>query len=1399
MTRSSVAGAFGTGTPNGPATDGLNRYVFAFGTGTFTADPLLEDLPGVTEDLRRVTDLFSSLGYVEVLPEFAAAPDAQQVRAGLEDWLKADERCKEDVLVVYYAGHGLRDDRYHRLTCRNSRRNRVSTTLASRELADLLADTQVGHVLLLLDTCYAELGAAEIANVTGQLVDYRPPGADGLWLVASARSRGLAYDHAFVAALEAAVHAGTAGMRQRYLDIPTVIDQVNDHFREHRPDQCASYHAVSGRAVPPFLPNPKYRPDLPDETMDVESQREWTAHFGPRGRGVEYASEPGDWFTGRRQALATLAGWLHDPVHDARARVVTGDPGSGKSAVLGRLLTLARPDHPETPAHLLPPPGSITVSVHAHGTTLERLTARLADALNVEADTPSQLLVRLAEYEGPLRTVLVDALEEAGTGVGGREPQRIARELLRPMSVLHNLRLLIGTRRTMIPELGRAVEVIDLDSDAYTGRDDIERYVRRTLAGMPGRMTAADREAVSAAVARRAGCSFLVARMTVRALLCEDLTLDLSRPGWEKELPSEVGQAFDAYLARYGEYEERVRRLLRPLAYGEGSGLPWDSLWAPLAAALSGEKCTNDDIDWLWRQAGAYVVEVPSGEGRSVFRLYHEAMAEHLRDPRRSSEDQRRMTAELIASVPLRTDGDGPDWERAHPYIHAHLAGHAAASGDLECLLQDPWFLVNAEPDGLLAAMDDLQGGEAQRVSTMYRTSAHLYRDLCVHERAQVLAVDSARYRLAEHRRRLGRRLEWAPRWATGSQTSSLFRGELSSESGTPLVTAELKGTPVVLSAQRGGPVQIWDPAQQSCMAVLEGHTRTVAAMDCIEVEGVTLVVTASDDGTVRVWDLARTTELRRFVLQSETEVAQKAEQREMDTVVAGLACIRSRGEVLIVGCAPNGSAWARELMSGEVRRTLPGISTAGHYRLAVVRPKTHGAATVLVGSPSGPLRRWNLETGAWDRLHESEGCRGVASGTQDSRELVTLGYRKGELQFRDPATDTVVSSCRVGQGWITAIAFTELDGRAVMVVGYGDGSMELRERPSGRLLARLNGHTDWVHSIVITRVDGRPAAASSGSGGSVRVWSLEVQAEALETSAHSSQVQAVVCTVLDGSAVAVSASHDHTARIWDVASGRVLQRLEGHTDWVERVACVTISGAPIAVTSSNDGTVRTWTLADGLETRRAEVEYSKLQLLACGSIEGRSVALLAHNDFGKTQTAIWNLENLWISGAFDIGAHMAVGAWAVMDGQPVVVIAEHEPLEGNGRRVGIWNLADGMWMGDLHGLADQVNALACGTDGHGPVVLAATAHNGAQVWDLRTRKLRCRLGDGWVSDADIGQLDGVPVAVIAHRHAVSVWDLASGTLLHEMYMPVDPGAVAFAPSGELVVGAGYEVIVLER
>ncbi|MGW3560020.1 hypothetical protein ACWDNT_22080, partial [Streptomyces sp. NPDC000963] len=59
--------------------------------------------------------------------------------------------------------------------------------------------------------------------------------------------------------------------------------------------------------------------------------------------------------------------------------------------------------------------------------------------------------------------------------------------------------------------------------------------------------------------------------------------------------------------------------------------------------------------------------------------------------------------------------------------------------------------------------------------------------------------------------------------------------------------------------------------------------------------------------------------------------------------------------------------------------------------------------------------------------------------------------------------------------------------------------------------------------------------------------------------------------------------------------------------------------------------------------------------------------------------------------------------------------------------------------------------------------------------------------------------LDRVPVAVAVRNFDLEIWDLSGGMLLHKIRLPVRPSTVAFAPGGELVVGAGYEVIVLER
>lgn len=103
--------------------------------------------------------------------------------------------------------------------------------------------------------------------------------------------------------------------------------------------------------------------------------RQWSeVHFGPHGRGVARKGEPGQAFTGRTRALCELVAWLGSD--RGGLWVVTGDPGSGKSAVLGRLVALADRQQRRKmavatlPRDLVPPEGSIDVAVWAKGLTM---------------------------------------------------------------------------------------------------------------------------------------------------------------------------------------------------------------------------------------------------------------------------------------------------------------------------------------------------------------------------------------------------------------------------------------------------------------------------------------------------------------------------------------------------------------------------------------------------------------------------------------------------------------------------------------------------------------------------------------------------------------------------------------------------------------------------------------------------------------------------------------------------------------------------------------------------------------------------------------------------------------------------------------------------------------------
>ena len=488
---------------------------------------------------------------------------------------------------------------------------------------------------------------------------------------------------------------------------------------------------------------------------------------------------------------------------------------------------------PATRGGLLP--GAIDVAVHARTAPAEEVVSALAAAAGAPQADLGGLIDRLLERPEAF-TIAVDALDEAD------DPRALALALRRLASDTADagVRLLVGARpgpdRRLVTDLGLSARdddpaLIDLDTPAYLSRDDLAEYVRRRLLltdvpPAPGRPDTPyrGREAlagqVAAAVADAAYPAFLIGQLVSRALLLRTQPISPRDPGWQ-QFPKTVAEAMDQYLASVGGQAEqdRVEDLLRPLAYARGDGLPLDDagLWPRLATALArpGRRYTAADVAMLVDTAADYLIETVITGQAAYYRLYHQALSDRLRERDRHPRPVSAAHAVyqcLLGTVAGRPDGTR-DWPAAHPYLQGQLAGHAADAGQLTTLLDDPGFLVAADPAGLFAALQRLgqpPAGNAQ----IYR---YAYRDLpsgpdTAGERASYLELAARRNRapLADQLEHLPLHRPWTARWIRGGQKPCPHYIVGRHDDGVTAVAVAVRhGRPVIVSGSWDGTVRV--------------------------------------------------------------------------------------------------------------------------------------------------------------------------------------------------------------------------------------------------------------------------------------------------------------------------------------------------------------------------------------------------------------------------------------------------------------------------------------------------------------------------------------------------------------------------------------------------------------
>jgi WD40 repeat protein len=481
-------------------------------------------------------------------------------------------------------------------------------------------------------------------------------------------------------------------------------------------------------------------------------------------------------------------------------------------------------------------------------------------------------------------------------------------------------------------------------------------------------------------------------------------------------------------------------------------------------------------------------------------------------------------------------------------------------------------------------------------------------------------------------------------------------------------------------------------------------------------------------------------------------------------------------------------------------------------------RGRQWNSPTVVAFSPNGKLAAsvgydyhvylWDAETLQLKRILQGPKRSGwELVFFSDSRRILS-GGEDNLVRMWDVETGEEIREFKGHTGPVWGIAVSR-DGKRVLT-GSHDHSVRIWDGDSGLELDRFD-HGARVDCLALSPDDLQ--ALSGGSDGILRLWDLETRQEAHHFQAHANNCRRV--RFLSDGRRAITCGHDRTVRLWDLEAKEEIRRLEGHSDEVYGVD-VTHDGRR-AISTGLDRSIRLWDLDNGSELRRmrsptpfgfCSVRFSsdgeralsgghdnslRLWDLKAGielhagrpapafinasrmafSQDGTRLVTCMDNGFSTVwdvgsgrELQVLKMTGYYACAAFSAdGRHVLCGdqsglsLWSVETGQKL------RRFEGS---VAMWDVAispDGSTVLTGDHLPDGDGSVRMWSFDSGRELGLIGAHLGAVyavAWSLESRRV---LSAGW-------------------DKIVRLWDIDSGSLLHQWRHAADVWTVALSPDG---------------